>query len=86
MGIKSGAAGAANAIMLAALILNPSPAYAYLDPGTGSVILQATIGAFVAIAVVAKLYWHRILRYWGISQKTGEQPVESRSDKDQQDA
>lgn len=32
----------------------------YLDPGTGSVILQAILGGVAAAAVSAKLWWHRV--------------------------
>jgi hypothetical protein len=39
---------------------------AYLDPGTGSIIIQAIIGALVGIAIAAKLFWHRILKFLGI--------------------
>ena len=46
------------------------PAHAYLDPGTGSAILQGVLGAIAAIAVVTKLYWYRILRLLGLSKKS----------------
>ena len=36
--------------------------FAYLDPGTGSMIVQLLVGGVAAVAVTAKLYWHRILR------------------------
>ncbi|NIZ00154.1 hypothetical protein [Thalassospira lucentensis] len=35
----------------AALLTLTSPAYAYLDPGTGSIILQAVVGAVAALSV-----------------------------------
>jgi hypothetical protein len=35
---------------------------AYLDPGSGSMILQMIAGGTAAIAVTAKLYWRRVLR------------------------
>ena len=39
------------------MILFTSNAYAYLDPGTGSIILQAILG-FVAAAIASiSLYW-----------------------------
>ena len=37
-----------------------SSAYGYIDPGTGSLIIQSLIGAIAAIAVTLKLYWHRL--------------------------
>ena len=32
----------------------------YLDPGSGSVILQAVIGVLLSVAVVTRLFWGRI--------------------------
>lgn len=37
------------------------PAHAYLDPGSGSLILQGIIAGIAAIGVVAKIYWDRLL-------------------------
>lgn len=42
------------------LILFPTAAFAYLDPGTGSFIIQGIIGAVVGGAFVIKLYWKRV--------------------------
>lgn len=36
--------------------------FAYLDPGTGSMLVQLLVGGVAAIGVAAKLYWQRILR------------------------
>jgi len=35
-------------------------AQAYIDPGSGSVLLQLLLGGVAGVAVVAKLYWERI--------------------------
>ena len=35
-------------------------AYAYLDPGTGSVVIQAIIGALVGVGITLKIYWFKI--------------------------
>ncbi|MEW5703932.1 MAG: hypothetical protein AB1781_05025 [Pseudomonadota bacterium] len=40
-------------------------AYAYLDPGTGSIILQLLFGGVAGALVIAKLYWHRIKSFFG---------------------
>ena len=37
-----------------------APVDAYLDPGSGSMLLQVLLGGFAAVGVVAKLYWHRL--------------------------
>ena len=36
------------------------PAYAYLDPGTGSMLIQGVIGAVAAVGITLKIYWHKI--------------------------
>ena len=46
-------------IFLSALSIS-TPAYAYLDPGTGSMILQGLIAAVAGAAVALRLYWHRL--------------------------
>lgn len=35
-------------------------AHAYLDPGTGSVMLQVFLGGIVGALTVIRLYWKRI--------------------------
>lgn len=53
-------------VALLCLALLPVNAFAYLDPGTGSAMLQGILGALAAIAMVMKLYWHRLLRMLGL--------------------
>ena len=36
---------------------------AYLDPGSGSMILQMIVGGVAAAGVALKLYWHKVLRF-----------------------
>jgi hypothetical protein len=35
--------------------------FAYIDPGSGSMILQMILGGLAAAAVFLKLFWHRLL-------------------------
>ena len=35
--------------------------FAYLDPGTGSMLVQLLVGGMAAVAVTAKFYWRRVL-------------------------
>jgi len=46
------------------LMFFTEPAYAYLDPGTGSMILQAVIGAIAGSAVAIKIFWKRIKHFF----------------------
>ena len=39
------------------LILFPTSAHAYLDPGTGSIILQAILGFIAAAIASISIYW-----------------------------
>lgn len=42
-----------------------SPAFAYLDPGTGSIVLQSLLaGIAVAIGIV-RTYWYRVKAFFG---------------------
>lgn len=45
------------------------PLHAYLDPGTGSMLLQVILGGIAAIGVALKLFWHRIRIALGFSKK-----------------
>ena len=45
---------------------------AYLDPGSGSMILQILAGGVAAVAVTAKLYWNRLLRFLHIRKDEPE--------------
>ena len=45
-----------------------SPAYAYLDPGTGSMLLQALIGAVTGVFVVGGIYKAKIMAFFKRSQ------------------
>ena len=45
---------------------------AYLDPGSGSMILQIIAGGLAAVAVTAKLYWNRILKFLRIRKDEPE--------------
>ena len=37
-----------------------SNAYAYLDPGTGSIIAQMIVGTLVGAGIAIKIYWQKI--------------------------
>ena len=41
-------------------LVTPSWAYAYIDPGTGSFIIQAIIGTLLAAGFFIRLAWARI--------------------------
>ena len=53
--------------------------HAYIDPGTGSIVLQAVIGALVGGLVAIGLFWNRIktfVRNLFSRSKKSEEPKE----------
>ena len=57
-------------IISIALMLIVTDAFAYLDPGTGSMLLQVILGGIAAVGVALKLYWHKIRAALGMAKKT----------------
>ena len=41
-------------------IFTISDAYAYIDPGSGSLIIQIIIGALVGAGITIKIYWYKL--------------------------
>lgn len=52
------------ALMVALIV--PGTAWAYLDPASGSMILQAVIGGVAAGALALKYYWRRVMGFFGV--------------------
>ncbi len=48
------------AVLCLIVLLTAKPAYAYLDPGTGSMILQLLLGGVAGALMVGKLYYRKI--------------------------
>lgn len=48
---------------------------AYLDAGSGSIILQAILGGTAAVAVAVKLWWRRALHVLHIRRDPVEPPA-----------
>lgn len=46
-------------VLLVAGLATASPAHAYLDPSTGSMIISALIGIVAALALALKMFWYR---------------------------
>ena len=47
------------------------PAWAYLDPATGGMIIQGLVAIVAGIAVAGKLYWTRVSIF--VKRITGKQ-------------
>ncbi len=51
-------------ILLIALFLLPAQAQAYLDPGSGSMVLQLLVAGVAGLGVGLKFFWGRIAAYF----------------------
>jgi hypothetical protein len=45
---------------------------AYIDAGTGSLLLQAIVGGAAAVAVTGKVFWGRMMRFLRIRKPEEE--------------
>lgn len=49
--------------------MSATGALAYLDAGTGSMILQLLLGGAAGLMLAVKLYWYKLLSLLGIKSK-----------------
>jgi hypothetical protein len=56
-------------------------AFAYLDPGTGSILLQAIIGGVATGLFIMRGYWRKIKNLFGGREAAGE--LSGKSPRDQ---
>jgi hypothetical protein len=62
-------------LFLVATVLFPPKAYAYVDPGTGSYILQVVIAGIAAGSFALKLFWGRIRTFFSrFREEPGQEP------------
>jgi hypothetical protein len=55
------------------LVMLAQPAWAYLDPGTGSMIISAVVGLFATVGLALKTYWYKIKAFF--RKDTAELPA-----------
>lgn len=55
------------------LVMLTQPAWAYLDPGTGSMIISAIVGLFATVGLAVKTYWYKIKAF--LRKDSVESPV-----------
>ena len=60
------------------VVAHVDPAHAYLDPGTGSILLQGLLAVIAGAAVTLKLYWARVKDFFG--RHKAEAGAQSKSD------
>ena len=52
------------------ILLFSTPAYAYIDPGTGSIIIAALVGAFSTGFFYIKNYWTKLKNFFSKKKDT----------------
>ncbi len=60
--------------LLVLLVAQAPRAYAYLDPGSVSMVLQMIVGGLAGLALILKLYWRKLLGLFGIKKHENDQP------------
>ena len=56
-------------LLLLSIFLLPEYSYAYLDPGTGSYLIQVILAGFLGIGIGIKLFWGRIKQLFAKTNK-----------------
>jgi hypothetical protein len=56
-------------LFLLALVAGAAPAFAYLDPAAGSLILQVLLGGLAGLALFLRLFWRKLLGRLGLDRK-----------------
>lgn len=57
------------------LALMAFPAYAYLDPASGSMFLSLILGGVAGVGVVVKLYWRKLRARFGAKKPEHDEPT-----------
>ena len=64
-------------IFIGAILCFVPSAFAYLDPGSGSYILQAIVAGALGGAYAVKLYWFKIVSFFKGSKAQKEDSIEN---------
>jgi hypothetical protein len=56
------------------LLMSERDALAYLDPGSGSMLVQLVLGGVAGLVLIVKLYWHKLLRLIGLRSRDEDAP------------
>lgn len=54
----------------------------YLDPGSGSFIIQIAIAALLGLGVAIRASWSKIKKYFGIKPKSEDEDADSENAQD----
>jgi hypothetical protein len=53
-------------------LLWPQTAHAYLDPGTGSLVLSTLLGGVAGFLIIMKLAWGNVLTFFGLRKAAND--------------
>lgn len=56
-------------IFLGIFLLFTFPAYSYIDPNAGNMLLQLIGGGLAVVLLAVKVFWHRILAFFGLRKE-----------------
>lgn len=62
------------------LFLFSSSSYAYIDPGSGSAIMSAVIGVFVAAGLAVKTYWYKLKSFFTGNKNKAQEDITKHSE------
>ena len=57
---RTGRLAATLLVLTGSFVAVPKPVYAYIDPGTGSLVIQAALAAVLTVGATVKVFWHQI--------------------------
>ena len=62
-------------VSLLLAVLMPRPSHAYLDPTSGSILLQVLLGGLAGAALAMRLFWHKILAWFSGRKRDHDDPA-----------
>ena len=69
-------------ILITALLSYSPIAWAYLDPGTGSILIQGLLAAIAGAAFTLRIYWERVKAFF--SRRRDDSSAIKSSDSDEE--
>jgi hypothetical protein len=63
----------------------PGVAHAYLDPGTGSAVIQMLVAGVMGALFLLKVYWRKLASLFGGTSQEDESPPAQRTVRDESD-
>lgn len=55
---------AAIGVILVFVLVAPAPAWAYIDPGSGSFFVQMLLAGLLGLGMTLRMYWRRIKEFF----------------------